>query len=55
MNPTIKPNYKSTFHRDSTVSFWSVYSQQWERLSKSSIPDRVLASLSREERAKIIN
>ena len=31
MNPTIKPDLRMTLHRDGTVSYWSVYRQQWTR------------------------
>jgi hypothetical protein len=46
-------SYKTTFHRDNTVTFWNVYTQQWERRAASRIADEVLASLPQSERARI--
>ena len=43
--------FKTTFHRDHTVTLWNVYTQQWVRLSDPS--DRLLASLSPKEREKV--
>ena len=44
--------YDSTFHRDGSVTAWDVSAQAWTRTSAPS--DAILASLSSEERAKII-
>lgn len=45
--------YATRFHRDGTVTVWNVYTQQWDmRTSRPS--DSVLASLSREERERVI-
>ncbi len=53
--PTIKPNYRTTYHRDGSVSYWSVYLQQWQRTSAYNLTTRHddFAALSKEERAKI--
>ena len=51
--PTIKPNYQSTHHRDGTVSFWNVYARQWERKSAAHIPDTVLSTLPQSDRDRI--
>ena len=40
------------YHRDRSVTLWDVFRQAWARTSAPS--DRVLASLSAEERAKVI-
>jgi len=44
--------YRTTYHRDGSVTVWDVYSQQWRRTDRPS--DRVLASLSASERARVI-
>ncbi len=54
MNATIKPNQQTTFHRDGSVSFWSVYNQQWVRQSSEHISDQDLASMSAEDRQRVI-
>ena len=55
MTPTIKNNYGTTYHRDKTVSFWNIYTQQWERDTAYNITCRhkVYASLNDAERRKI--
>lgn len=55
MSPTIKPHYGTTYHRDGTVSYWSVYLQQWQRVSAYALTNRHddFASLSEEERKRI--
>lgn len=45
---------KPTFHRDGSVSYWSVVSQQWVRQSLSSIPDRELSAMTLAERERIV-
>lgn len=52
-NPTIKPEYANTIHRDGTVSYWSVFRQTWHRSTASSIPDNELAAMNDKERSKI--
>ena len=44
--------YRTTYHRDGTVTVWSVYSQGWSRTDRPS--DSVLASLDTSERARVI-
>lgn len=44
--------YATTYHRDRSVTVWDVYSQQWLRTSRPS--DRILASLSASERARVV-
>ncbi len=41
----------STFHRDGSVTIWDSHDQGWIRTSHPS--DRLLSTLSREEREKI--
>lgn len=53
MTPTIKPNYQTTFHRDGTVSYWSVYRQQWERKAADAIADEDTAAMRSEDRERI--
>ena len=45
--------FKSTFHRDGSVTVWNVYRQGWQRAAAESISDSVLASLSGQERARV--
>jgi hypothetical protein len=45
-------NYRTTYHRDGSVTVWDVYTQAWLRTSRPS--DRVLASLSQEERRRVL-
>lgn len=47
-----KGPYDTTYHRDGSVTVWDVYRQGWLRTESPS--DDVLASLSPEEREKII-
>jgi hypothetical protein len=53
--PTIKPKQKITIHRDGSVSYWSVYLQQWQRVSAMALTDRHddYAALTESDRAKI--
>ena len=44
--------YRTTFHRDGTITVWNVYTQQWLRTSQPS--DAVLASLDSRERDRVI-
>ncbi len=53
MKPTIKPKQQTTYHRDGSVSFWNVMTQQWERKSATHIPDAVLSTMSQTERERI--
>lgn len=55
MKPTIKSNYRSTFHRDNTISFWDVFCQQWRRISLQSFSDREIATMRSGERERIIS
>ena len=53
--PSIKPAYKTTYHRDGTVSYWNVYLQQWQQTSAYALTNRhdVFASLDKGERKRI--
>ena len=54
MNPTIKPNQEITIHRDGTVSYFSVYTQQWQRVSAAALVGaRDFLALTSADRAKI--
>jgi hypothetical protein len=45
--------YKTTFHRDGTVTLWNVFRQQWTRRDAAAISDELLATLTPAERARI--
>jgi hypothetical protein len=40
--------YKNTYHRDGSITYWSVYNQQWVR-KVFFVPVRELAAMSHEE------
>lgn len=44
---------KTTLHKDGTITYWSVYNQQWE-IRTWHIPDQELAAMSDKERQKVI-
>ena len=44
---------KNTYHRDGTVTFWSVYQQVWTRCEASQIDAGELAQMNDSERARI--
>jgi hypothetical protein len=46
--------YKTTFHRDGTVTYWNVYTQGWERVNAKHISDKVLASVGIKDRERIL-
>jgi hypothetical protein len=54
MTATIKSNYRTTFHRDGSVSFWSVYQQQWMREQAIHVSDKHLASMSSHDRERVV-
>jgi hypothetical protein len=45
---------KPTFHRDNTVTFWSVYEQRWIRVAAQRISDEELAGMNFNKRARVI-
>ena len=45
--------YKSTYHRDGTVTLWDCYRQRWTRPAAGEVSDQVLATLSAVERKRI--
>lgn len=49
----MKTTYQSTYHRDGTVTYWSVYHQVWVRRAHA-IPDREYAAMNAKERAKAL-
>jgi hypothetical protein len=53
MKPTIKAKQQNTYHRDGTVSYWSVYTQCWERRPANSIPRDDLAAMNADERLRV--
>ncbi len=42
---------RTIYHRDHTVTVWDIHSQTFVRLAR--VPDRILATLSDAERARI--
>lgn len=49
---TKRDPYRTTYHRDHTVTIWDVYQQRWLRTARPS--DAVLASLSPSERERVM-
>ncbi len=45
---------KPIFHKDNTVTFWSVYEQRWIRVAVQRISDEELAGMNFDERARVI-
>jgi len=45
---------RNTYHRDGTVTYWSVYQQQWVRHAMN-VPAKELAAMSSRVRKKVIN
>jgi len=43
---------KVVLHRDGQVTYWSVYNQIWKK--SHSVPDEELATMSEDERERII-
>lgn len=54
MVPTIKRNGDNTYHRDGSVSYWSVHRQQWVRQMAADVPERELAAMISEERKLVL-
>jgi hypothetical protein len=54
MPPKIKKEYKSTYHRDGTISYWSTYQQRWIRCFGAGIPDEDYLAMSPLERERVI-
>ena len=44
---------KTTCHRDGTITYWSVYFQEWME-GVDDIPDRELAAMNGKERDRVI-
>lgn len=45
--------YRTTYHRDGTVTVWDVYQQQWVRMAARDVSDRMLSTFDASERARI--
>lgn len=54
MKPKIKPRQTITIHRDGTVSFFDVLAQQWERMPAKHVNATLLATLTQEDRNRIL-
>ena len=44
--------FRTTYHRDGSVTIWDIYLQQWKRTAQPS--DRVFESLSHKDRERIM-
>ncbi len=55
MTPNWKPEGKSTYHRDGTVSYWDVYLQQWGRRPAQEVTEAVQASHDDVFRRRVAN
>jgi len=44
---------KTKFHRDGTITYWSVYKQSWQH-RVSSIPNEELAAMNEKERSRVM-
>lgn len=44
--------YETTFHEDGTITYWSVYQQQWI-CHAVNVPDEEYAAMSPSEREKV--
>lgn len=45
---------RDTYHRDGTVTYWSVYCQEWiRRADPATIPDEEIAARSGRERERM--
>ncbi len=53
--PKIKPRQEITVHQDGSVSYWSVYLQQWQRISAIELTSRHddFAALTDSDRVEI--
>lgn len=52
MKPTIKPAFRSTFHRDGSVSLWDCLTQSWVR--GRDFEPATLATLSHQEADRVL-
>jgi len=48
----MKTPYKSTYHRDGSITFWSCYLQQWVRSPASHVNNQDLATMDEADRAR---
>ena len=54
MTPKYKQNQEITIHRDGTVSYFSIYLQQWQRVSAEALVGaRDFLALTSADRTKI--
>ena len=51
--PTYKPNRKQTYHRDLTVSWFSILDTVWTRTRADMVSDAELATMNDRERSRI--
>lgn len=49
----MKPDLRTTIHRDGTVTYWSVYEQRWYDHAFG-VPDRELAAMRYDERERVL-
>ena len=53
MNEAKKDTYKTTYHRDGTATYWSVYTESWVRRADS-LADREYAAMSATTRVRVM-
>lgn len=51
-NATRPSTGKTSYHRDGSVTYWSVYSQTWQRAS--AVSDCELAAMGHDERERVL-
>ena len=51
--PNQKPNRQQTYHRNLTVSFFSILDSQWRRVRADLISDAELSTMNDTQRARI--
>ena len=51
--PTYKPNGRQTYHRDLTVSWFSILDSVWTRMRADMISDAELSTMNDTERSRI--
>lgn len=51
---TTKPKYSATLHLDGTITFWNVYTQQWQTQPIASISGDNLRSMSAKSQRRAL-
>lgn len=45
--------YRTTWHRDGSLTYWDVHEQAWRRQNAAAISDGTLATMSQADRARV--